>query len=234
MGGDHRHDDQVKRHADGGTDIGKKRPAMPTPYAVVSVDRRASDALLAELKAVGLPPAPIFVWGDANGYSWLIHDAARAVLLDLPRYSGLEAGFQVAALSTLGPVFVLASGTVDAVEVLGAGGRGYVDRNRPIADIASTVVAHLGVGRAGIAVPTRPGLPFRQPYRFMLEWLLDRPGEFSCHQLRWLLGRAGRPLSLVDVRAKLRRIEPALRTQGRAIRQISHSDNASFLVESVS
>jgi hypothetical protein len=109
MGEHHRHDDQVKRHADGGTDIGKKQPATATPYAVVSVDRRASDALLAELKAVGLPPAPIFVWGDANGYSCLIHDAARAVLLDLPRYSGgLEAGFQVAALSTLGPVFVLA------------------------------------------------------------------------------------------------------------------------------
>jgi hypothetical protein len=209
-------------------------PRTSVRYPVVSTDCARSRPLLASLRTIGLPVGPVVAWGDTAGYTWLRQVIAGGMLLDIPDGRGdLDAGLHVAALRTLGPVFVLAPSTVDPVEVLGAGGLVCVDRNRCVADIAGSVVARLaGRGAAPASPPGDP--PSRQPHRFLLEWVLAQGDEFSCHHLRWLLGRAGRPLSLVDVRARLRRVEPALRSHGRSIRQLSPIDNASFVVEPTS
>ncbi len=201
--------------------------------ALVMIDRSLAHPLVSRLRGSGLYLHPVFEWGHRAGYAELQRDRPSMILLDVPHGSAhLDLGRHVSALSTLGDVVVVAGEPVDVAEAMGAGARDVVPRAAPPVRIAGRVQAHLR--RADPPASPVPDVPSaRRASDFLVDWLLARTGDFCCHDLRWLLGRPGAPLSLTTIRAQLRRVEPRLRAHGRRLRPTHDWGAALYLVEPI-
>jgi hypothetical protein len=177
---------------------------------------------------------PVFVWGDRLGYATLQRVPPQLILLDVPRAGEpIRLGRHVTALSSLGEVVVVADEPVDIAEAMGSGARDVVPRTAPPVRIAGRI--HAQLRRVAPPMPSHPLdlPPTGRSSDFLLDWLLARTADFCCHDLRWLLGRPGAPLSLTRVRSQLRRVEPRLWAHGRRLRQTHGWGAALFLVELV-
>jgi hypothetical protein len=128
---------------------------------------------------------------------------------------------------------VVADEPVDAAEAMGSGARDVLSRAAPAVRIASRIRAHLDRVEPPTTNPVPDGRPYGRASDFLVDWLLARTAEFCCHDLRWLLGPPGAPLSLTRIRSQLRRVEPRLRAHGRRLRQAHGSGAALYLVEPI-
>jgi DNA-binding response OmpR family regulator len=201
---------------------------------LVTVDYSVAHPLVSRLRGGGLDVRPVFEWGNRAGYAALQRDRPPTILLDIPRGAdGIDLGRHVSALATLGDVVVVAGEPVDIAEAMGAGARDVVPRAAPPVRIASRIQAHLCRADPPLTSHTPDVRSPRSTSDFLIDWLLAHPGEFCCHDLRWLLGRPGAPLSLTRIRAQLRRVEPKLRAHGRHLRQTHGWGAALYLVEPI-
>jgi hypothetical protein len=128
---------------------------------------------------------------------------------------------------------VVADEPVDTAEAMGSGAWDVLPRAAPTVRIASWIHAHLDRVEPPTTSPVPDGWPPRRASDFLIDWLLARTTEFCCHDLRWLLGPPGAPLSLTRIRTQLRRVEPKLRAHGRRLRQAHGWGAALYLVEPI-
>jgi hypothetical protein len=202
--------------------------------ALVTVDRSKTRPLVTGLRGRGLALRPVVEWGDRLGYLALQRERPPVILLDVPRGGErLALGRHVSALSTLGDVVVVADEPLDAAEAMGSGAWDVLPRTAPTVRIASRIQAHLHRVEPPAPGALPDGPPPGRPSDFLVDWLLARTAEFCCHDLRWLLGPPGAPLSLTRVRALLRRVEPKLWRHGKRLRQAHGWGSALFLVEPI-
>lgn len=194
----------------------------PRPCGLVILSRDQAGAVLERLAAGGVDLVPAFEWGDSAGYVRLQQSRPPLILLDLPRHPGVASLLhQVNALGTLGPVVVLTSVPVDIPALLDAGAYDVLDRGAQAVELAARIGAHARrlSREIPVSVSPQPASTSRPAQRFLLQWLQDRSGPFCCHDLRWLLGPPGRPLSLATVRRRLARVVWLLREQGLDLRE---------------
>ncbi|NJC72028.1 hypothetical protein HC031_20240 [Planosporangium thailandense] len=172
------------------------------------LDQPGDGDLRAGLAEAGLTLGPTVGWGEPRGYEYLCRLRPPLNLLDAGEARhARDLVHLVRAARLLGPVVVVAHAGSDAVvECLAAGALDVIDRAAPPAERAARLRARLrrlparGVRRL---VPAAPGASAQ---RLLLGLLLHWRRPICCHDLRWLFGRPGQPLSLSALRARMHRV----------------------------
>lgn len=198
---------------------GRRRRQQSTPpdVCVLSTDWRATTGLVAEVAAAGLATGPVVAWGQRIGYLYLIRCHPALLLVDLPQtVDAVGLVRYVRAAMLLAPVVVTAPPGADVVAGLDAGAMGVLDRRAPAVELAARLRAMHRALAPAAGGPTGPDCQDRElrPGQRLLLDLFRRGRPICCHQLRWLLGRPGRPLGIAAVKSRVARLEPVLRARG--------------------
>ncbi|MFF2846369.1 hypothetical protein ACFVT5_08555 [Streptomyces sp. NPDC058001] len=194
---------------------------------VISPDVAASVEWATRLHKACAPRFVVRAWGDQLAYEYLRRASGVLALLDSPGPEPTDALVQrIRSLRLLAPVTVSVATRVDSAALLAAGAVNVLRRNTSENVIAARIEADLRWLRRGpapgddgsgphLGPDERPG-PLR-PYRsqsLLLEILLGAQGSLCCHDVRWLLGEASRPMSLRALRARIERLAPHLARHG--------------------
>ncbi|MFJ6573810.1 hypothetical protein ACIQNU_41100 [Streptomyces sp. NPDC091292] len=195
---------------------------------VISPDVAASVEWATRLHKACAPRFVVRAWGDQLAYEYLRRASGVLALLDSPGPEPTDDLVQrIRSLRLLAPVTVSVSTRVDCAALLAAGAVNVLRRNTSENAIAARIeadlrwlrrggpAAHGDTSVPGIGPDRRPG-PLR-PYRsqsLLLEILLGAQGPLCCHDVRWLLGEASRPMSLRALRARIERLAPHLARHG--------------------
>ncbi|WP_445399199.1 hypothetical protein ACSMX9_01200 [Streptomyces sp. LE64] len=196
------------------------RPYRPTAgpgVVIVSPDVDASLAWAGRLHRAGPPRYLVRRWGDHRGYEHLRRAPGVLALLDVPHpESGAELVQRIRSLRLLAPVAVATAHRVDHAALLSAGAVNVLRRNSAESALAARIEADLRWLRRGPAPGPGRREPLR-PYRsqsLLLGILLAVRSPLCCHDMRWLLGDAARPMSLRALRARVARLAPHLARHG--------------------
>jgi hypothetical protein len=186
---------------------------------LVALTRDEAAGVVARLRSAGIRLDPVSSWGDHMGYAAIRHTRPALLLLDVPGYRASAAlDRHVTALRTLGPVLVLVDPQRARTELPELNAGDIVDRDAPATELAERVRARLhGLDRGERTTQPAATSASLTVQDFLLEWLLTMARPLCCHELRWLLGQPGRPLSLAAVRARLQRLAPLLTDRGATI-----------------
>jgi hypothetical protein len=215
---------------------------MTPASGLVSLEFGESRGLVARLREAGASIPWALPWGSLASYEGILAGAAPFVLLDEPmpdREARLIEYTRV--LGLLIPVVVCAPPKVDAAAVFAAGALDVLDRTQP----AEQVRARLSARARGLptrskrmaalatdnAVPVRGGAgAHSRGQRVLVSLLAQIRSSICCHDLGLLLGPAGHPLSSPAVRARMRRLSPALFRFGVVLSVESHWDRVVYRI----
>jgi DNA-binding response OmpR family regulator len=197
--------------------------------AVVSLDPTGARPLASALRAEGLPVARTVGWGVRGFQQILSH--RETVLLDAPDDFGTGELYRaIRALRYLGPVIALYAGPVDVPAGLAAGAVNILDRELPVTQLAARIHADLRwLGR--YPKPMSDGADLPPGERVLMRLLARSRTPICCHQLRWLLGHGRAPIGRDALRARLHRVEPALRRYGLRLRRDSGWGSSTYSVQ---
>ncbi|MER5767285.1 hypothetical protein [Streptomyces sp. NPDC001985] len=166
-------------------------------------------------------------WGDQLGYEYLRRAGGVLAVLDSPTPEPLaELVQRVRSLRLLGPVAVALGHRVDPEPLLAAGALNVLNRETTASALTARITADLRwLGRATGTEPDptttapEPLKPSHRSQSLLLEILLGAQGPLCCHDVRYLLGEATRPMTLPALRARIQRLGPHLAQHGLVCRR---------------
>ncbi|MFI1016893.1 hypothetical protein [Streptomyces sp. NPDC020965] len=210
---------------------GRPRDAAPR-VVVVSLDMAASLEWVNRLRRACSLRCVVRPWGDRLGYEYLRRARGVLAVLDCTTPEPVaELTQRVRSLRLLAPVTVSLDTRDDAAALLAAGALNVLHRGASEAAQAARITADVrwlcreiaaeGGGYRGEDDGGPDEVPSR-PYKsqsLLLDVLVSAQRPLCCHDVRYLLGEAARPMSLPAVRARIQRLAPHLARQGLVCRR---------------